>query len=108
VLLPVLINREALKVDVASGSKLRLHRSRDVNRTLHSQLLHAILHDGELDSDDACHFNCTTEGDLAVALRKVQVAHAELGTLDMYRQKHFAATRQVLDIAVSAVPTAVY
>lgn len=90
-LLALLIHTESLKVNIPSRAKLRLDRAGDVNRTLHAQLLHAALHDREFDGDDAGHLDGAAERDLPVALREVQVAHAELGPLDVHRQVHFAA-----------------
>lgn len=61
VLLSLLINGKSFKVDVSTGSKLRLDGTGYVNGRLDAQLLHAALHDGELDGDDACHFDGTTD-----------------------------------------------
>lgn len=89
-LLSLLIHTKSLEVNIPAGTELRLHRARNINRTLHAQLLHAALHDGEFDGDDAGHLDGAAEGDLPVALREVQVAHAELGPFDVHRQVHFA------------------
>lgn len=77
-LLPVLVDREALKVDVPSRAELGLHRPRDVDGGLDAQLFHAVLHDAELDCDDARHLYGATEGNLAVSLAEMQVSDAEL------------------------------
>ena len=61
VLLALGINTKALEVNIPSRTKLRLHRSGDIDRTLHRQFLHAALHDGEIDGDDTCHFNRAAE-----------------------------------------------
>jgi hypothetical protein len=82
-LFPMFIHTKPLKVYIPPRSKLRFHRPRDVNRTLHIQLLDPALHDAELESDDACHFNRAAEGDLAVALAEMQVPDTKLGTGDV-------------------------
>jgi len=69
-LFALLIHTKALKVDVPPRTELRLHRTGDVNGTLHVELLHAALHDAEFDGDDACHFDGAAEGDFAVALEE--------------------------------------
>ena len=69
-LFTLLIHTKPLKVDIPAGTKLRLYRTRDVNGTLHVELLHATLHDAEFDGDDACHFDGAAEGYFAVALEE--------------------------------------
>lgn len=103
VLLAMLVHTEALEVNVPSRTKLRLDRSRDVDRRLHGKLLHTALHDREVDRDDTSHLNGAAERDLAIALREVQVADRELGARDVDGQVDFAAAGQVLDIAVASV-----
>merc|ERR1712014_397370 len=98
VLLAVLVDAEAFKVNVSAGTELRLNRTGNVNGTLH-----VPLHDREFDRDDACHLNGTAERDLTIALREMQVTNGELCTLHMYRQIHLASARKVLDIAVATV-----
>lgn len=99
----MLVHAEALKVDVTAGAKLWLDGSRDVDRRLHGKLLHAALHYREVDRDDTRHLNRTTERDLAIALREVQVAYGELGAFHMDRKVDLTAAGQVLDVAVAAV-----
>ena len=99
----MLVHTEALKVNVPSRTELRLDRSRDIDRRLHSKLLHAALHNREIDRDNASHLNRAAERDLAIALREVQVADRELGALDVDGQVDFAAAGQVLDVAVASV-----
>ena len=82
---------------------MRLHGPRQEKRTLHRQILHAILHHRELERDDARHLDCPTKGNFSVALREVQVSDAELGAFDMDGQVHLAPSTQVLDVAVTAV-----
>ena len=69
----------------------------------HVEVLHPVLHHGQFDGDDACHFDRAAEGDLPVALAEVEVAHAEFGTGDVHRQERAAAAGEVFDVAVSAV-----
>jgi len=102
-LLAMLVHTEALKVNVSTGSKLGLHWAWNIDRRLHSKMLHSILHDAKLDRDTSGHLDCATERDLAVTLREVQIADRELRTLDVHWQVDFGATRQVLDVAVAAV-----
>jgi len=84
-LLALLIHRETLKVYHSSGSKLRLYRTGNVNGRLHSKLLHSVLHDAELERDDARHLNRAAETDFSVSLREVQVPDAELCAFDVHR-----------------------
>lgn len=99
----MLVHAEALEVDVPARAKLRLDGTRDVDGALHADLRHATLHDRELDRDHTSHLNGTAEGNLAVALREVQVADGELGALDVHGQVDLAAAREVLDVAVAAM-----
>ena len=66
-------------------------------------MLHPIFHNTELDRDTSSHLDSTTEGDLAIALREVQITHGELGAFDMDWQVDLRPTGQVLDITVAAV-----
>lgn len=102
-LLAVLIDTEALKVDIPSRTELRLDWTRNIDWALDAQMLDAALHHRELDRDLARHLNRSAEGNLAISLREVQVPDGELGTSNMDRQVHFAATREVLDITIAAV-----
>ena len=100
-LLAVLVDAEAFKIDVAAGAELRLDGTRDVDRTLHGQMCHTAFHNGELDGDDTSHFDGAAERDFAIALGEVQIADAELGPFDEYREVDFAAATEVFDIAVA-------
>lgn len=102
-LLPLLIHRKPLKVNIPPGPELRLHRPGDVDGALHVQLRDAALHDGELQRDAAGHLNGAAERNLAVALAEVQIADAELGAGDVDGQVDARAARQVFDVAVAAV-----
>ena len=102
-LLPILVNAEPFKRQIPAWSIVRLHRPGQEERGFHAQVRHAVLHDVELDRDDAGHLDGAAEADLAVALREVQVADAELGSLDMNGKVDLAAAAEVLDIAVSAM-----
>lgn len=102
-LLPVLVDRKALERQHAAGPKLRLHRARDEDGTLHLERLDSSLHQRELERDDAGHLYRAAEGYFTVALAEVEVAHGELGARDVYREVCFAPAREVLDVAVSAV-----
>lgn len=99
----MLIDRETFEVNISPWAELRLNRSRNVDRTLHIQLLDASFHNGELDGNDTRHLDRATERDLTIALREVQVSNTELCALDMNGKKNLRPTTQVLDIAVAAV-----
>ena len=74
-LLAVLVDGEALKVDHATGTELRLDRPRDVDGRFESaQLGHAVLDHLELDRNDARHLDGPAEGDFPVALCKLGVS----------------------------------
>ena len=102
-LLPVLVDREPLKVYIPAGAELRLHGARDVDGRLHVQLLDAALHDGELERNHPSHLNRAAERNFTIPLREMEITDAELGTRDVHRQVHLAATREVLDVAIAAV-----
>lgn len=92
VLLAMLVDREALEVDVAAWTELGFDGTRNVDGRLHVQLLHALLHDGELDGDYASlgtevsrliglllrlmtyHLDSSTKGDLSITLTEMQVS----------------------------------
>lgn len=103
VLLAMLVNTEALKVDVSTRTELRLDRTGNVDRALEAEILHTVLHDGELERDLARHLDGAAERDLTVTLREMQVADAELGALDVHWQVDLGAAGQVLDVTVAAV-----
>jgi hypothetical protein len=66
-----------------------LHRTWQVKRTLHPQVFNSILHHLEVNRDHAGHLNCSTERDLAIALREVQVANTEFGAFYVNREIDF-------------------
>lgn len=68
VLLAMLVDREALKVDVPARAKLRLHGPGQVDGRLEAQISHAVLDHLEVYRNDAGHLDGAAEGDLAVAL----------------------------------------
>ena len=74
-----MVNGEPLKVDVPTRSELRLDWAGDVDRAPDAEFGEPVLDHLEVDGDDACHLDGAAEGDLAVALGEVEVAHAELG-----------------------------
>lgn len=102
-LLAVLIDAEALEVNVTTRTELRLDRPRNVDGRLHGKLLHPALHHGEVDGDYTRHLNRATERNLAIALREVQITNGELGALHVHGKVDLAAARQVLDVTVAAV-----
>jgi hypothetical protein len=102
-LLPMLIHTKTLKIYIPARPKLRLHGSRDVNWALHIELLHTAFHNAELEGYHARHLNRAAEGDLAIALAEMQVSDTEFSAGDVNGQENLGATREVLDVAVSAV-----
>lgn len=103
VLLAVLVDTEALKVNIPTRAELGLHGAGDVNWALHVEMLDAALHDAELHCDASGHLNGAAEADFAVALAEMQVSDTEFGARNVNGEVDFAAAGQVLDIAVSAV-----
>lgn len=97
VLLAVLVDAEAFKVNVPTGAELRLDGTRDVDGGFQAQVGHAVLHDLEVDGNDPRHLDSTTKGDFAVALREVQVTDRELGAGDVHGEIDLAAAGEVLD-----------
>lgn len=103
VLLALLIHAETLEREIASRTIMRLDGTGKEDGGFHVEVLHAVLHHGQLDGDDACHFNRAAEGDLPVALAEVEVADAELRAGYVHGQEGAAAAGEVLDVAVAAV-----
>ena len=99
----LLVDAEAFKGEIPARPIMRLHWSGQEQRTLHVQIRHALLHDGQLQRDDAGHLDRAAKGDFPVPLGEVEIADAKLGSRDVDREEDFAAAAQVLDIAVAAV-----
>lgn len=99
----MLINREPFKVDIPPRSKARLNRTRNVNGALEPHPLHPVLDHLEVDSNHTSHLDSAAEGNLAIALRKVQITHTELSSRHMDGQVNLGAPAQVLDIAVPSM-----
>lgn len=102
-LLPVLVDREALKRQHSAGAELRFDGARDEDGALHFQVLDPALHQRELERDDAGHLDRAAERDLSVALTEVQISNRELGARDVHGEVGLASARQVLDVAVPAM-----
>jgi hypothetical protein len=98
-LFPVLVHREAFKVDIPSRSELGLDRAGDVDGAFESQAGHVVLDDLEVDGDDAGHLDGAAERDLAVALREVEVADRELGARYVDGQVDLGALDRSITIA---------
>lgn len=58
-LLAVLVDAEAFKVDVSARSKLRLYGSGDEDWRFETEFAEAVFDDGEFYCDDAGHFDGT-------------------------------------------------
>lgn len=82
-LFALLIDTETLEINVSSGTEIRFHGAGDVDGRFHVQVLDPLLHDGELDRDDAGHFDGAAEADFAVALGEVEVADREFCPRDV-------------------------
>jgi len=120
-LLAMLIDGETLKINIAAWSELWLHWTRDIDGRLHSQFLHSVFHHGKLDGNNSSHLDSTANynyqyipadramceqsltGNFSITLREVQIANAELCSLDMDWQIYLTATTQILNVTVSAV-----
>lgn len=99
----MLINREPLESQIATRTVMRFNWPWKIDWRFHSQISHAILHDFEIDGDDTRHLDSSTEGDLTVTLREVQITDTEFCPLDVDWEEDFAASAQVLDVAVSTM-----
>lgn len=100
VLLSVLINREPFKVDISPRAELRFDWSRYVDGALHIQLLDSAFHDRELNRNDTCHFNRTTEANLPISLTEMKISNAKLSTFYMHRKENLRSAAEILDITV--------
>lgn len=100
---PLLVHAEALERQIPARSVMGLDRTRQEQGALHVQVLHAALHHGQFQRDDACHLDGAAEGNLAVALAEMEIADAEFGPGDVDREEDLAAAAQVLDVAVATV-----
>jgi hypothetical protein len=67
VLPPILIDAEPFKREVATGAELGLHGPLVEDGGFHAEVRHPVFHHGELQRDDAGHFDGAAEGDFAVA-----------------------------------------
>ena len=99
----MLINREPLESQVATRTVMRFNWSWEIDWRFHSQIRHTILHDFEIDGDDTGHLDSSTEGDLTVTLREVQITDTKFCPLDVDWEEDFAAAAQVLDVTISTM-----
>ena len=100
-LLALLVDRDALEDQIVVV--VRRDRRRLEDRILDAVFRHAILDDLDLEMQPAGHLDGAAEGDLAVALAEVQVAHRETAALHIDREVDLRAARQILDVAIAAV-----
>ena len=70
-----------------------------------SVFVDAALDDIDMQMDPSGHLDGSAEGDFAIPLREVVVAHGELGALHIDREIDPRAARNVLDVAVPAMLT---
>ena len=103
VLLALMIDTEPLKSQISPWTKMRLHGPWQEDWALHAQLLHPILHHAQFQGNHSSNLDRATERDLAVALREVQIADAELCAWDVDRELGLAPPTEGLDVAISAV-----
>ena len=99
----MLINRETLECQIPTRTIMRLDRSWQIKRGFHPQISHTILHDLKIDGNNTSHLDSATERDLAVSLREMEIADAEFGALDVDGEVDFAASAEILDVAVSTM-----
>jgi len=71
---------------------MRLNRTREIERRLHAQISHPILHNLEVYGNDTRHFDGATERDFSVSLREVEISYGKLGTSDVNWEVDSAAT----------------
>jgi len=57
---------------------MRFYWARQIDRTLHPQIPHAIFHHFKVNCDHSGHFDSAAKGDLAVPLGEMQVPYGEL------------------------------
>lgn len=98
-----MVDTEAFEGQVAAGTELRLHGTREENGRFHTHVRHAAFDHVDLNGDDAGHLDGAAEGNFAVALREVQVANREFGAGNVHGEIYFAAAAEVFDVAVSAM-----
>lgn len=74
-LLPMLVDREALESKIPSRTELWFNRTRLEDGRLHSHLGHSVFNHGEFQRDLTSHFNRTAERDFPVSLGEVQITN---------------------------------
>src|SRR5215216_4777288 len=82
---------------------MRINRAdleQGVGQTIH---VDAALDNVDVQVDPSCHLDGSAEGDLAVALREVIVAHGKPGAGHIHREVNSRAARDVLYITISSV-----
>ena len=85
-------------------AELRVGGARHEDRVLADAVgVHAALDQVDVQVDEPAHLDGAAEGDLAVALREVQVAHREVRPVDEDRIEHPGPLGEVLDVLVAAV-----
>lgn len=78
--------------------------NRSTNRKSHKELERKKKKkEGILELEEATHLDGAAEGDLAITLREVHVAHTEISSFNEHREVHLASPAQVLDVAIAAV-----
>ena len=102
-LLALLVDGDAFEHHVAGV--VGLERAGLEDRVDHGVLLHAALDDVHPQVEVAGHLDRAAEGDLAVALREVDVAHRQAAAVDVDGEVDLRAAGEVLDVAVAAVLT---
>ncbi len=100
-LLAVLVDRDAFEDQIVLV--VRRDRRRLEHGILDAVFGDAVLDDVDLDVQPAGHFDGAAEGDLAVALAEVQIAHREPAAGHIDREVDLRAARQILDVAIAAM-----
>lgn len=95
------VDRDAFEDQIVV--EMRINRRRFEDRVDHAVFRHAVLDDVDLDVDPSCHLDGSAEGDFAVTLAEMDIAHRETAALHIDGEIDLRAARQVLDVAISAM-----
>src|ERR1700722_3359736 len=100
-LLALFVDRDAFEDQIILV--VRRDRRRLEDRILDAVFGDAVLDDLDLQMQPAGHLDRAAEGDFAVALAEMQVAHRETAARHVNREVDLRTARQILDVAVAAM-----
>src|ERR1700733_5646191 len=100
-LLTLLVDRDTFEDQIILV--IRRDRRRLEDRILDAVFGDAVLDDFDFQMQPTSHFDRTAEGDFAIALAEMQVAHGETTARHVDREVDFRTARQILDVAVAAM-----